>query len=113
MTTGRELFGSFTSSRGELARDGFTALAALDENKDGVVDSHDAAHTTLMLWFDRNSDRRTGRGELQTLGSRVLPLEYEVDERCDVLSNCVRERVRLKEGWLLDLHLKLFAAPAT
>jgi len=111
VTSGRELFGSFTATEGGLAPDGFSALSALDENRDGVVDGRDPAHATLQLWFDRDADRRVGPGELEPLGARTLLLAHEVVAQCDAAGNCVRERAQLTDGWMLDLHLMLLTQP--
>ncbi len=55
-----ELFGS-------PGTDGFTELAALDDNADGVIDANDANFTNLEVWRDLNQDGRTDQGELFTL----------------------------------------------
>ncbi|MGN7932723.1 calcium-binding protein, partial [Sphingopyxis sp. 22461] len=55
-----EMFGNRTTS-------GFTALAALDSNSDGVFNSADAAFATVKLWKDANSDGVTDAGELISL----------------------------------------------
>ena len=69
INNGTELFGTATQlSNGQRAGDGFTALAQLDGNGDGLVDSHDASFATLRLWMDANSNGVTDAGELHTLG---------------------------------------------
>ncbi len=55
-----ELFGS-------PGTDGFTELAALDDNADGVIDAQDATFPELEVWRDLNQDGRTDPGELFTL----------------------------------------------
>ena len=55
-----EMFGNRTTS-------GFTALAALDSNSDGVFNSADTAFATVKLWKDANSDGVTDAGELISL----------------------------------------------
>jgi len=47
--------------------DGFSALATLDSNTDGVFDSSDTAFAELSIWQDADSDGITDAGELQTL----------------------------------------------
>ncbi len=55
-----ELFGS-------LGTGGFTELAALDDNADGVIDANDATFSDLEVWRDLNQDGRTDDGELFAL----------------------------------------------
>jgi Ca2+-binding EF-hand superfamily protein len=67
---GSELFGSATTlANGERAADGYQALRELDSNKDGVIDSEDAAFADLRVWVDGNSDGVTEAGETHTLSS--------------------------------------------
>ncbi|MEW6036665.1 MAG: calcium-binding protein [Pseudomonadota bacterium] len=66
--SGRELFGDSTlKSNGQLARDGFDALADLDANHDGVLNAADAAFGNLRLWRDLNQDGTSQGNELFTL----------------------------------------------
>lgn len=66
--SGAELFGSETLlANGSKAANGFAALAELDSNLDGVIDSSDAAFTTLRIWKDTDGDGYTDEGELLTL----------------------------------------------
>jgi hypothetical protein len=68
ITDGSELFGAATRlPDGRLARDGFEALAALDANGDGVLDSRDPAFAELAVWQDRNADGVSTPDELKTL----------------------------------------------
>ena len=46
---------------------GLTALASLDSNGDGVIDSGDAAFGNLLVWQDLNHDGISDAGELSTL----------------------------------------------
>lgn len=65
---GSELFGNSTDlSSGQEATNGFLALADLDENKDGIIDSKDSAYSVLRVWHDTNSDGVAQEGELLTL----------------------------------------------
>jgi hypothetical protein len=55
VTSGAELFGNFTPLQsGQLARNGFEALAEYDSNRDGVIDSRDPIWPQLLLWRDLN-----------------------------------------------------------
>lgn len=66
--TGAELFGDFTRlPNGKLAGNGYTALAALDDNADGLIDANDAAFAELKLWQDRNQDGISQADELTSL----------------------------------------------
>ncbi len=67
---GAELFGSGTTlANGQKALDGFAALAGLDSNGDGVINSQDAAFAQLQVWVDANGDGQTDAGELRSLAS--------------------------------------------
>ncbi len=66
---GSELFGNNTLlNNGEKAANGFAALAELDENHDGKIDSSDAAYSQLRVWKDTDGDGVTDAGELMSLG---------------------------------------------
>jgi len=68
--SGRELFGDSTlKSNGQLAVDGFDALADLDVNADGKVDALDPNFSNLRVWRDLDQDGITDAGELSTLAS--------------------------------------------
>jgi hypothetical protein len=69
--SGRELFGDATLKRnGQLAVDGFDALADLDSNADGKISSADSAFASLRLWRDLNQDGVSQANELFTLASQ-------------------------------------------
>lgn len=92
---GRELFGSGTVlPDGQRARDGFVALAVLDDNADGVIDARDRAWSELLAWSDRDGDRRGQGAELAPLSSLVesISLRPEPGARCDDRGNCERLR---------------------
>lgn len=118
--SGRELFGSNTLlPDGSAARNGFEALAALDDG-DGVLDARDAAFAELMLWRDADGDRRVGPGELTPLSeAKVVRIElrYVDRPRCAPGGGCERERARFffdapeSEGAVIDVHL--LPAPAS
>lgn len=117
ISSGRELFGSATTLGGGTAANGFEALAALDDNVDGVIDARDAAYARLRLWSDRDHDRVSSPGELRSLaeaGVEALELHYVVAPRCDARGNCEVERAtfrfvdsagRARVGALVDVHL--------
>ena len=122
VTSGRELFGSFTLVDGAPAAHGFAALAALDDNHDGVIDAADAAFPSLALWRDRDQDRQTGSGELEPLGAAgvvSLDVDFAVVPFCDRHGDCERERagfryedaLGLHTGAVIDVHLALERGP--
>src|SRR5206468_1523281 len=68
--SGAELFGTSTTlANGQKASDGYQALAQLDANGDGVIDSKDQAYSQLRVWVDANGDGISQQGELKTLAS--------------------------------------------
>ena len=73
--SGRELFGDSTiKSNGQLATDGFDALADLDSiinggNADGKISNLDAQFANLRIWRDLNQDGISQTGELFTLST--------------------------------------------
>jgi len=116
ITSGAELFGSNTAlPDGTAAKNGFVALAPLDDNHDGRVDTHDAAFASLVLWSDRNGDRQSTPDELAPLSSKVvsIALENSIEIRCDARTNCERERSAMEwrdergvhRGSVVDVYL--------
>jgi hypothetical protein len=87
---GDELFGDAVPG----ARNGFEALAQLDANHDGTIDARDPAFAALVLWADRDGDRRGTTDELTPLASVVtaIPLASTRDVRCDSRGDCEGER---------------------
>ncbi len=65
---GTELFGDNTVlNNGNTASNGFAALADLDSNQDGLIDTSDAAFADLRVWQDQNQDGISQASELKTL----------------------------------------------
>jgi hypothetical protein len=115
---GAELFGSATPlARGGVARDGFEALRELDADGDGAITPRDPAFADLVVWTDRDGDRRSTPDELEPAGAwgvASIALAFVVDPTCDARGNCARERARLsyrdargaiEEGEVVDVHL--------
>jgi len=112
ITSGAELFGDSTGD----AKNGFEALAALDDNRDGVIDRRDAAFAALLLWADANADRRSSPDELRSLADVVvsIPLAHEIDARC-TRGNCEgergtvqwRDRTDTRTGAIVDVYLRV------
>ncbi len=98
ITSGAELFGSSTDLGGITAKHGFQALAALDANGDGTIDARDPAFGELLLWTDRNNDRRSTADELRPLASAItaIPLAHTLDPRCNERGACEGERGTLR-----------------
>jgi Ca2+-binding RTX toxin-like protein len=81
-----ELFGNANVS-------GFTALAALDSNSDGVINASDASYADLRVWRDLDGDAVTDAGELQTLdqaGIASISLTNAAPTVANVRGNAVR-----------------------
>jgi hypothetical protein len=115
---GSELFGSMTLlGDGQRAAQGFEALLALDFDGDGLITERDPAFADLVLWSDRDGDRRSGAGELVPVsqaGIVSIDLRYVSDPRCDGRGNCEVERAAvvyrdgsgvLRTGAVVDIHL--------
>ncbi len=110
ITNGLELFGDAGG-----AKNGFEALAALDDNRDGVIDRADAAFASLLLWADTNADRKSSPEELSRLSRVVvsIPLAHEIDARC-TRGNCEGERGSMqwrdangtRTGAVVDVYLR-------
>ena len=89
--SGRELFGVDTLlADGQLATEGFEALAELDDNGDGVIDNSDSAYALLRVWRDTIGDGRTLDGELFSLGDlgiTAIALDAAEDFTLDAAGN--------------------------
>ena len=79
---GAELFGNFTVLKnGQLAANGFDALAELDLNGDGVISGSDADAAGILIWNDVNVNGKVDSGELLTLtkaGVLSIQTQYTV-----------------------------------
>ncbi|CAG0990149.1 partial Leukotoxin, partial [Methylophilaceae bacterium] len=88
---GRELFGNQTIlASGQKAVHGFAALAELDGNGDGKVDSLDAGWASLKIWKDMDGDGYTSAGELISLeeaGVGSLNIDYASSTEVDASGN--------------------------
>ncbi|PZO15402.1 MAG: hypothetical protein DCE87_08565 [Betaproteobacteria bacterium] len=80
INNGTELFGNNTRLKnGQYAANGFEALKDLDSNKDGKLNSADAAWNSLRVWKDTDADAQTDAGELLSLttaGVKEIKLAY-------------------------------------
>jgi hypothetical protein len=86
---------------------GFGALAELDSNDDGVIDARDPAFAELVLWSDRDQDKRCVPNELTPLADRVrsLPLGYRRNERPERASYEGETATLANGARLVDVHL--------
>jgi hypothetical protein len=115
---GSELFGNRTRLRsGSLARHGFEALAEMDENGDGVLDTQDSAFFQLRLWRDITRNGVCAADELASLQSaRVLSIGVEAKEsrRVDRWGNEYRYRAPVSamdapvQRYAYDVILRVF-----
>ena len=65
---GSELFSEYTLlSNGQMAENGYEALADLDANHDGMIDASDPAFSQLGIWQDVDGDGITAEWELHSL----------------------------------------------
>ena len=85
INNGSELFGDNTLLKnGERATNGYQALAELDDNGDGKVDTADSAFAKLRVWRDLNQDGISQEGELLTLEEakvKALNLAHKNSDR--------------------------------
>lgn len=62
------MINDITEVFGNATTDGFTELALLDSNTDGVIDAADADFADLRVWIDSDRDGTSDAGELKTFG---------------------------------------------
>ncbi|MBI5587048.1 MAG: hypothetical protein HY889_01625 [Deltaproteobacteria bacterium] len=88
---GAELFGNETIlTSGAKAANGFLALAELDNNADGKIDSNDTAWGELKIWQDNNNDGYTTVDEMLTLdalGIQSINTGYTTSAMVDTQGN--------------------------
>ncbi|WP_426576498.1 hypothetical protein ACP179_18985 [Xenorhabdus stockiae] len=91
INNGNELFGNNSILKNGIKADnGFTALADLDDNGDGIFDQNDSLWDSLELWVDSNHDAITDSGELYKLsesGISSINLAYKEDGFKDINGN--------------------------
>jgi hypothetical protein len=114
---GGELFGSLTQLQdGTRASNGFVALAALDEDRDGQITPRDPGFADLVVWRDTNQDRQSSPDELTAVGDAgivAIALGHRVVPHC-AAGNCELERAGFvyrgpdgveRTGDVIDVHL--------
>lgn len=80
ITSGRQLFGSYTFQI--IWRDGFRALAALDDDLNEVIDGGELIG--LSVWYDRNSNGISEQSEVFSIESLgIVSLAYDHTETCE------------------------------
>ena len=93
--SGRELFGDQTLlNNGTRAANGFQALAELDANHDGKIDSADATFASLQVWKDLDGDGYTSSGELFSLadaGVQSINTGYAASATVDANGNAHKQ----------------------
>ena len=100
ITSGRQLFGSVTWWL--FWNSGYDALAALDDNDDGWLTG--AELRGLALWFDRNGDGTSERGEVVPV-SRTAITSLRVHATGRVGRSLVSEGgLRLRDGRVLPTY---------
>lgn len=120
---GSELFGNFAPQPdppvGEQ-RNGFLALAEYDKpthggNGDGLITPSDTIFSSLRLWQDLNHNGISEAAELislQTVGLKVMELDYKEAKKEDEHGNYFRYWAKVKDGqneqigrWAWDVFL--------
>src|SRR5262249_49769522 len=104
-------------SSGRRAANGFIALRELDVDGDGHITPQDPGFSRLLVWSDRDGDRRSTPGEITPAAAFELlsiDLDYVIDPRCDLRDNCEIERASFRyrdaigverTGAVVDIHL--------
>jgi hypothetical protein len=95
---GKQLFGNNTPQPSGVTPNGFNALSAYDDNKDGVIDAKDAIFPSLRLWIDANHDGISQPSELHTLlsvGVNSISLKYKNTPKTDQFGNEFRYKARV------------------
>ena len=116
---GSELFGNLTAQPEPPAgvkKNGFLALASLDQNSDGRIDNLDSVYLSLRVWQDANHDGISQPGELRTMpaaGLRAVDTNYKEVKRQDQHGNGFSFRAKLYDlrgaqagRWAWDVYLR-------
>ncbi|HVH42385.1 MAG TPA: hypothetical protein VM925_08575 [Labilithrix sp.] len=98
----------------EGGSNGFEKLAQLDDNGDRRIDASDAAYGALVLWADRDQDRRCVPSEVQRIadaGIVSMDLAFATPAKVPLGSHegeraTVRFRDRPATGHVIDVYLR-------
>jgi len=105
---GAELFGDATRlGNGQLARNGFEALAEFDVNGDGMITAADPVYAQLRLWQDVNHNGFSEINELIPLAQQNvagIEVAYQESRRRDRYGNEFRYRARIYESPFSPRH---------
>lgn len=107
---GAELFGNHTPPY--PSKNGFEALKALDDNRDGVIDNSDRAFAQLLAWTDSNHNGVSEGHELRALSSVgliAIRTDYSSAQKRDRYGNLFLQRAKSvweeRDGWVYDVWL--------
>lgn len=106
---GGELFSDqVVMKNGEISKDGFEALADLDDNKDGIINVEDAQFSDLRVWVDSNMDGISSVEELKTLeelGITSISLQTnDPNTNTDETEFIMTSSVTFKNGDIRDIQ---------
>lgn len=100
ITSGRELFGSVTWWL--FFSNGYRALDMLDDNRDGFLTAGELKG--IAVWFDRNSNGRSDRGEIVSLESLGVTALGTRPTGCDGPAPMHASGIRLRDGRTLPSY---------
>jgi hypothetical protein len=100
ITSGRELFGSVTWRL--FFSNGYRALDMLDDNRDGYLMAGELQG--IAVWFDRNTNGRSDRGEIVSLESLGVTALGTRPTGCDGSSPMHASGIRLRDGRTLPSY---------
>lgn len=100
ISSGQKLFGSV--SWWLMFRNGYEALDALDDNRDGEVSGVEL--NGLAVWFDRNSSGVSEPGEVVPVQELGIAGIRTTAKKMEGISPCNREGLRMADGRVLPTY---------